>query len=429
MTNDIFLYLIINFFSLFLIKEFLNIFFIASKKSAATIIVWIIAIGWQIFATFFAASNVIINLIISIFMILFISIGAFQGSLHKKIIFVILFNVLWMLAEILSMLFLNCIGFHFAEDSFLGSFVSKLLMFIVIKITDFWGKKRTFGEISFLTWGLMMVIPLGSILVACYIFYIDYKLYYISSPVYQTFTYLFIFLINVIIFILYEKIVAECELRRNNSIYEKQLESCKHNAMMHKQMDKELREIRHDLKYQVFYIQNALDKGMYEDALQFLQKLDYTSKIQIEKFVNTSNLLVDSLFNYEYSLAQSEGIHFSANIEISPDLFIEDGDLCLLLGNIIDNAREASIKVNSGERFIKIYMKELKKTLSLVVQNTFKNPLKRDKFGRIISSKENKSYHGVGLSTIEKITAKYNGTYMIDTKDQIFTIKVILYLS
>lgn len=427
MTVETLFYLFINLFSLFLIKEYLKIFFINSPKSILTTITWAIAVFWQLIATFFVTDNWIINLSISILMILFIAEFAYQGSLHKKIIFVILFNVIWMLAEVLSAFLFDYITFHSADRGFLASFVSKLFMLIIIKIIDFGGSRKSFGEIPLLTGMIMLTIPSGSIYITCYIFYCNYKFYNDISLFYQILAYLVILFINFIIYILYDKIVMESELRRNNSIYEKQLESCKQNALMQREMEKELRVIRHDIKYQILYIQSALKEGKYEETQQFLENLNYLSKIKVDKFLNTSNLIVDSLINYEYSLAKAAGIKFISNIEIG-DFTMEDGDFCLLLGNILDNAREASVKVNSSDRFIRVYMKELKNTLNLVVQNPFINCLKRDQLGKIISSKENKFQHGVGLSTIEKIVTKYKGTYIIDTKNNIFTLKVMLYL-
>lgn len=428
MTSETFLYLILNLFSLYQMKLYFDIFFKTSRKSVKTVAIWTISIIWQIISTFLISDNGVVNLLISIFMILFYTLGLYEGTLYKKIIFVMLFNVIYMLAEVLTALILIYSGFGFVENSFLGVLVSKLLMFIVIKSIDFWGRKRTFGEIAHLTGGLMIAIPLGSIYIACYIFYSDYKLYGSNISIIQTIPYIIILIVNIIIFVLYERIFMEQELRRSNSIYEKQIESFRQNALIHRQISEEVRKIRHDIKYQIFYIQNALEKKKYNEAQEFLAELNYLTKIKVDKYLDTSNLIVDSLINYEYSLAKAVGIDFSANVEIGSELSIEDGDICLLLGNIIDNAIEASEKVDISNRFIKLYMKEMKNTLTLVVQNSFINSLEKDWMGRYISSKKNKFYHGVGLSTIERIVNKYNGTFMIDTKEQIFTLKIMMFM-
>ena len=65
----------------------------------------------------------------------------------------------------------------------------------------------------------------------------------------------------------------------------------------------------------------------------------------------------------------------------------KSADLCILLGNILDNAIEASMMLDQEKRFIKFFMKYEKNTLIITVINAYNGELLRNRSGKIITNK------------------------------------------
>ena len=101
-------------------------------------------------------------------------------------------------------------------------------------------------------------------------------------------------------------------------------------------------------------------------------------------------------------------------------------DLSILLGNILDNAIEASLQIAKEERYIKFFMKYETNTLIITVINAFNGELVKNRNGKIISSKIESGYHGIGLESVRKVATKYHGSVVIEAKQETFIIKVIL---
>ena len=107
-------------------------------------------------------------------------------------------------------------------------------------------------------------------------------------------------------------------------------------------------------------------------------------------------------------------------------LLIErDFDLCIIFGNLLDNAIEACSKMNNipKEIFIKVRMQH--DIIYIYVKNTsYKYPKKID--GKFITSKKNKEYHGIGIESVRKSVEKYNGHLDFDYDNNMFRTTIII---
>lgn len=94
---------------------------------------------------------------------------------------------------------------------------------------------------------------------------------------------------------------------------------------------------------------------------------------------------------------------------------MDDVDLCILLGNLLDNCIEAVEKVNN--RFIELIIDKNNDVVFINLRNTFDlNSLKYEN-GEYISSKTDGKNHGIGMKNIENIINKYNGNIVIDINE------------
>lgn len=119
-------------------------------------------------------------------------------------------------------------------------------------------------------------------------------------------------------------------------------------------------------------------------------------------------------------------IRFDVDIHIPMQLPFESADVSVLIGNILDNAIEASAELPEEKRHIRYFMKYETNILIITVINAFSGRINKNKNGTIITCKEMPENHGIGLDSVRKVADKYHGSVVIETEENTFIIKIIL---
>ena len=165
------------------------------------------------------------------------------------------------------------------------------------------------------------------------------------------------------------------------------------------------RRMRHDLTHHLLAIQSFLADGETGRAVEYLEQyLESTRKYEILRFCG--NPVVNMLVSHYDALAKEEEIDFSVRINIPDGLPVQDTDLSVLLGNLLDNAVRAAGHVTEADRFVRLNMICSGKMLAITVDNGFDGHVKRDG-ERYMSTKE--GHQGMGLKSIADISEKYHG--------------------
>lgn len=114
------------------------------------------------------------------------------------------------------------------------------------------------------------------------------------------------------------------------------------------------RRIIHDLKKQYFCINEYVDNKEYDKLKTFTSEAVRDIESTYSKY-NTGNLVIDSfLTNYD-TLAAKNHIQFVAKLGVTYNRIpVNDYDLCVILGNMLDNCLKACIANPSSENFIHI---------------------------------------------------------------------------
>ena len=348
----------------------------------------------------------------------------FRGNIIRKISFVGIFFLMSGLAEFLIAILLTVLGIGFQFDSRLGALLSQaLLLLVILYLNNFWGtysiKNQPPGQYL-----LLLLLPLGSL-------YIIYKIYMYgaesdsSLAILETSVCLaIIILMNFVIFRLYISLTKEIAAAKYNVAYAQQLELYSKSVQERTMSMAEYRRIRHDIKQHYASILSLLEKHQYETVEEYIRKLveDNTENMQV---CRTENTVIDAIINAKYSLMKMQGIEYFADIHIPMQLPFESADMSVLLGNVLDNAIEAN-NDNAAHKYIKIYMAYDKNILIITVVNSYDGTLLRDKTGKILTRKRDKSVHGFGLVSVEKIVQKYHGSMVIEDSAEEFKIKLIL---
>lgn len=166
-----------------------------------------------------------------------------------------------------------------------------------------------------------------------------------------------------------------------------------------------MRGWRHDYHNHMQSVKAYLAMNNLAEARAYLDALEQDLE-DINLLFNTGNINADAVLNAKISLAVKKGIKVDYKAVVPKTLAVSDIDLCVVIGNLIDNAVEACEKVAPERQFIRLYIGILQKQLYLSVSNaTCETVRKFDE--QYISSK--RGNHGHGLKRINKIVDKYGG--------------------
>lgn len=187
---------------------------------------------------------------------------------------------------------------------------------------------------------------------------------------------------------------------------------------------KQMRGWRHDYHNHIQTMKAYLTLGKYEDLGRYLNDLN-ADLSNIDTVLKTGNIMVDAILNTKLSLAINHGININAKAVVPQKLQISDIDLSIVIGNLMDNAMEAVLKIeNSEDRFIRVYIRQMKEQLYISITNSTGGKIKKIGLGYI--STKLGTNHGFGLKRIDNIVAKYNGFINRQNEDGVFATEVIL---
>ena len=191
-------------------------------------------------------------------------------------------------------------------------------------------------------------------------------------------------------------------------------------------MYRQTRGWRHDYHNHIQTMKAYLSMGKTEELEEYLNKLD-ADLSTVDTVIKTGNVMVDAVLNSKISVAASKGIAVEAKAIVPKDLdtSITEVDVCLIVGNLIDNAIEACMKIEQeSERFIRVYMDILKGQFYIYIMNAIgENPKKAG--GSYISTK-NQEHHGFGLMRIDKVVDKYHGYLERQHEEGVFATEIML---
>jgi len=191
-------------------------------------------------------------------------------------------------------------------------------------------------------------------------------------------------------------------------------------------MYQQTRGWRHDYHNHIQTMKAHLAMGKLEELGEYLNELD-TDLNTVDTVIKTGNVMVDAILNSKISVAAAKGITVNAKAIVPKELStsLSEVDICLIIGNLIDNAIEACMKIEDEEkRFIRIYIDILKGQLYIYIMNAVGEELKR--IGSIYASTKNKENHGLGLMRIDRVVARYHGYLERQNEEGVFATEVML---
>ena len=187
---------------------------------------------------------------------------------------------------------------------------------------------------------------------------------------------------------------------------------------------KEMRGWKHDYHNHIQLMKAYLELEKYEEMDSYLNDLD-RDLTDIDRVLKTGNVMVDAILNSKLSLAMSQDININAKATVPEKLQVADIDLCITIGNLMDNAMEAAMEIEDPkDRFIRVYIREMKGQLYISITNSMKGEAKKSGL-EYISTKIGEN-HGFGLKRVDSIVNKYDGFINRQSEEGVFATEVTL---
>ena len=270
----------------------------------------------------------------------------YDGTLKKALVVSLIIYFSMALIETLFVLLTNNLMPNLVTPlkykSEFGIVIIRIICYAFVRFLG--GFKNIKSQISLplAYWLSLFVIPIGTILML-YPLFISYNISRLWAVIGLTCA----FIINIMTFYLYDKIsdlmqekINRCVQQEQNRFYENQVE------IMVDALEK-IKMIRHDLKNKlspIYDLAKISNNNELISQISSLMEFYPSNKI----YAQSGNIAVDSILNYKLYEANKQNIEVSTEIFIPKDLSLPSFDIAAILGNLLDNAKEAAIKTNNA---------------------------------------------------------------------------------
>lgn len=220
--------------------------------------------------------------------------------------------------------------------------------------------------------------------------------------------------------------------------YQSQIAAYKMLEEQHRQSER----LRHDMKNHIIALSGLLESKDYKKMAEYLNTMEHSGNLGGGEI--TGSTAVDAILYQKRTCAEQNNILWKCDAAIPKACGINEFDLCVLFGNLLDNAIEACERMHSGgNRFINIRSKTVKGCFLLEIRNsTDMSDTSHTKYDSadisrmrhnhadvpniLYTHKENPEKHGIGLLNIDDVVQNYDGVMDIEFKEGIFTVSILI---
>lgn len=210
-----------------------------------------------------------------------------------------------------------------------------------------------------------------------------------------------------------------CMEQQKNSQYHMQITAFQMLEQQHRRSER----LRHDLKNHVIALSGLLERKEWDKIRDYLKQMEQCVNPQAGEAA-TGSSAVDALLFQKQKRAEEHHIRWECDVQIPPACGIHEFDLCVLFGNLLDNALKACEKClpEKGRR-ICIQARPVKHCFLLEIKNC--TDLKSiDQFQFFL--KHPADGHGIGLRNVQDVLQKYDGTLQMDLQEDLLVASLLL---
>ena len=239
---------------------------------------------------------------------------------------------------------------------------------------------------------------------------------------------IFLFVINVgacLVYYVIVKLINEQEknIRLSENNHSLAMQNLQYENLQEKIAD--ARRAKHDVRHHISLMQEYVRNKEYDKLEKYLNS--YQQSLPDDTLISfCENKAVNAVMLYFAQAAKNADIDYDVKAVIPEKIAIDETDLSVLFGNLIENAIDACKAESSDNKKIVIRAMTDEYTLCLGIDNTFTGTIKKDLSGVLFSSKH--IGYGIGVESVKSIAEKYGGAYRSEVKDGMFMSSVLLNL-
>ena len=374
-----------------------------------------------------------IGIIISILIIYIYSLINLKGTFMQKMFWSIFVMLLIMGITIVVLSIEGCIigkgylNLVIQKDlyRFVGGVIIQIVLFYLTRFMIKRTKKDSTYSLKWNEWFVLLIIPVISIFTMSFVSLIIINIEDQLSPMQHIFSILSILgilMTNSLVYVLYVNMQKDHAKQLEYSILQQAFKSQEKNVEETKILYQSVRSIRHDLKQHFQVALTMLHSGKINEAVDYMEKYNDTVLDGISNKVFCDNDVVNYIINSKSKICSDR--HIKIYIYIANEIpEFSDLDLCVLLGNALDNAIEGV----SGEGNNEIYLelRNVDNFFMISVKNTITNSV-LEYNPNLISTKNEKEVHGLGILSMKEVVQKYNGSIEFYESDNKFCCDMLL---
>lgn len=368
----------------------------------------------------------LINLTLNYIFIFIVCVIGYQGRIIGKILVAVSMIVIWAITEIVILYMAMTFHIYLVIPEIQGSILSKLFTLLFVELIKYTMKyhniNSTAGKVKTKYEMILITIPLCSMAIIYYIYFLVGNTREPQLLLRAMLSSVLFLPLNLILFKVYDLLYDKFELEKQNIIYEQSLNLIQDEIKEKTEMMAS-KQLLHDCKNHFFVIKNISEQHKYIEVLEYINQIQEKYKLNIV-FINSGNIVIDAMINSKCSREDYKEIECNYDIIVPEQMDFEDADLCILLGNALDNAFRAA--KNAVKKQVEIVIQYSRKRLIIGIKNTYSGVVEKDSSGNYITTQNDKKQHGLGILLIKKVIDKYEGFLELDNDNTYFIFLAVL---
>lgn len=404
--------------NVYIIFNFMGRFFERAYESKLVYKISFLVCTVIFFVTNIMIASGILSMFITIGLILFIGMYLHRAQKNMDLLLILIFFLFLILTELIGQLIVSIIySGHFSIEP--GNVVQGLITFFSYQLIMQLVRKEdnSYGQAG--QWYLIVIVPVISFFEIITIAYLSGNTTDAVLLIMATWGCILIFLLNIFVFLLFNKISRLNYEKEKMAMIEQQ--SQMQFRYMHELEEKNQNSniILHDIKNHLTVLEEIytcdIQKGIeYGNSLRGM--ID-----ERKSGIVTRSRVLNILLYHKAEVAENHNIKFKVSCEDIDFSFISDLDMNRLFSNLLDNAFDECVHNNLAENFVELIMCQINNFVVVRILNSSEKEPAQNENGYI---SQKKGHMGIGLSNIKDVVKKYDGTMKVDYAKNVFTVQI-----
>jgi len=308
---------------------------------------------------------------------------------------------------------------------FFVALISKLILLIDVvglkKIIS--GKQCYFEYVSRYFWIVFAIQSFTSVLALISISILSF--YTVDIPLIASIASLGLLLLNMAVAWSLKSISHLEKCKRENALIKQQVEIELSNIKMLLQTFNAQQQFMHEYNNQINTLYHLMDSGKYLRALDFIKPLSEQLCCALYR-IKTDHDIIDAILNQKVIQAKENGININVRSGDLSMIIIPDSILVTIIGNVLDNAIETCMNIET-EKTISVKLVNEDGILLFSVINPVNTPV-LIVANLVNTTKKDKTVHGIGLKNVAMALSQCNGEYELYCDNHFFQFTAFIRL-